>query len=132
MPRDEECAKCRFLPVCLGGCSKQWQEGADKSVICTPLRYNHVDRIRVDRIRLYFSGGGPSPSSSRGFAEHLWSSPRPRRVEQHIYKHFTSVSPDASGHFSPTVRAPMLGRSPLADMVSSKRAPTGELWIRES
>src|SRR5881296_2498330 len=45
-------------------------------------------------------------------------------------KHFTSVSPDPSGHFLPTVGAPMLGRSPLADMVSSKQAPTRELWIR--
>src|SRR6266566_663024 len=41
-------------------------------------------------------------------------------------KHFTSVSPDRSGHFPLTVGAPMLGRSPLADMVSSKQAPTGD------
>src|SRR2546428_7357660 len=47
-------------------------------------------------------------------------------------KHFTSVSPDRSGHFPPTVGAPMLGRSPLADMVPSKQAPTPELWIRQS
>src|SRR5438132_11439531 len=45
-------------------------------------------------------------------------------------KHFTSVSPDRSGHSSPTVGAPMLGRSPLADMVPSKQTPTRELWIR--
>jgi len=45
-------------------------------------------------------------------------------------KHFTSVSPDRSGHFPPTVGAPMLGKSPLAYMVSSKQALTGELWIR--
>src|SRR2546428_2309511 len=45
-------------------------------------------------------------------------------------KHFTSVSPDRSGHFPLTVGAPMLGRSPLADMVPSKQASTGELWIR--
>src|SRR3989442_5904645 len=43
-------------------------------------------------------------------------------------KHFTSVSPDRSGHFPPTVGAPMLSRSPLAGMVSSKQAPTRELW----
>src|SRR3989442_3756514 len=45
-------------------------------------------------------------------------------------KHFTSVSPDRSGHFPPTMGAPMLGRSPLADMVPSKQTPTRELWIR--
>ena len=39
-PRDEECRSCRFLPVCLGGCGKQWQEKASKAVICTPLKFN--------------------------------------------------------------------------------------------
>ena len=47
IPRDDECRDCTFLPVCLGGCTKQWREGADKRVICTPLRYNHRDRVRL-------------------------------------------------------------------------------------
>jgi uncharacterized protein len=47
IPRDEECRECRFLPVCLGGCARQWHEGADKSVICTPLRHNYKARIRL-------------------------------------------------------------------------------------
>jgi uncharacterized protein len=38
--RDDECRSCKFLPVCFGGCSHKWQEGAPKSVICTRLRYN--------------------------------------------------------------------------------------------
>jgi uncharacterized protein len=49
IPRDDECRDCRFLPTCLGGCSKQWHEGASKDVICTPLRYN-ADQM----IKLYF------------------------------------------------------------------------------
>jgi uncharacterized protein len=47
IPRDDECRACKFLPVCLGGCTKQWQEGADKAVICTPLRFNYEERIRL-------------------------------------------------------------------------------------
>jgi uncharacterized protein len=47
LPRDEECRACRFLPICLGGCSKQWQEQASKDVICTPLRYNSEEIIRL-------------------------------------------------------------------------------------
>lgn len=47
VPRDEECRNCRFMPVCLGGCSKQWHEGASKDVICTPLRYNAEQMIRL-------------------------------------------------------------------------------------
>ncbi len=47
IPRDEECRACTFLPVCFGGCAKQWQEGADKSVICTPLKYNYEERLRL-------------------------------------------------------------------------------------
>ncbi|MCH7736765.1 MAG: SPASM domain-containing protein [Chloroflexi bacterium] len=53
IPRDDECRECRVLPVCLGGCSKQWQEGASKSVICTPLKFN-ID----ERIRMYFEHEG--------------------------------------------------------------------------
>ena len=52
IPRDDECRECAFLPICLGGCSKQWQENAPKSVICTPLRYNANELIR-----LYFENG---------------------------------------------------------------------------
>ena len=55
IPRDQECADCTFLPVCLGGCTKQWREGADKSVICTPLKFNYDDRVR-----LYFRDPKPS------------------------------------------------------------------------
>lgn len=47
IPRDEECRECRFLPVCLGGCTKQWHEGAPKTTICTPLKFNADDRIRL-------------------------------------------------------------------------------------
>jgi uncharacterized protein len=47
VPRDGECAECRMLPICLGGCTKQWHEGASKDVICTPLLYNIEDRIRL-------------------------------------------------------------------------------------
>lgn len=51
VPRDEECRSCQFLPVCLGGCTKQWLEGAPKEVICTPLRFNWEQRFG-----LYFAG----------------------------------------------------------------------------
>ncbi len=47
VPRDDECRDCSFLPVCLGGCTKQWQEGASKDVICTPLKFNHEARFRL-------------------------------------------------------------------------------------
>src|SRR2546422_4894456 len=60
-----------------------------------------------------------------GRASRIWSG----EDTQSACKHFTSVSPDRSGHFRSTVGAPMLGRSPLADMVPSKQAPTRELWI---
>jgi uncharacterized protein len=43
--RDAECKRCTFLPVCLGGCAKQWHNSTDKSTICTPLRYNYRERI---------------------------------------------------------------------------------------
>lgn len=57
IPRDDECRTCTFLPICLGGCSKQWQEGASKEVICTPLRFNADARLR-----LHFAG----PSTAEG------------------------------------------------------------------
>lgn len=40
VPRDEECANCKLLPVCLGGCSVKWMNGSSKEVICDSLRYN--------------------------------------------------------------------------------------------
>src|SRR5947209_19113266 len=48
-----------------------------------------------------------------------------------LYKHFTSVSPDQSGHCPPSLRAPMLGGQPLTDMVSSKQTRWARLWIRK-
>ena len=59
IPRDDECRECRFLPICLGGCSKQWHEGASKGVICTPLKYNAEDMIRH-----YFTNEAPNHSPS--------------------------------------------------------------------
>ncbi|MEO0330963.1 MAG: radical SAM protein [Bacteroidota bacterium] len=47
LPRDEECASCKVMPVCLGGCTKQWHKGADKEVICSPLKYNIEERIKL-------------------------------------------------------------------------------------
>lgn len=60
IPRDEECQTCRLLPICLGGCSKQWHEKASKAVICTPLKFNADEMIR-----LYFENGNfRKPTSS--------------------------------------------------------------------
>jgi uncharacterized protein len=47
IPRDDECRECTFLPLCLGGCSKQWHEHASKDVICTPLKYNAKEMLRL-------------------------------------------------------------------------------------
>lgn len=47
LPRDAECRDCRVLPVCLGGCSKQWMESAPKDVICSPLRFNLDARLAL-------------------------------------------------------------------------------------
>src|SRR5436309_378061 len=47
-----------------------------------------------------------------------------------VYKRFTSVSPDQSGHCPRALRAPMLGGQPLTDMVSSKQTRSARLWIR--
>jgi uncharacterized protein len=55
IPRDDECRECRFLPICLGGCTKQWHEGASKEVICSPLKFNAEEVIR-----LYFSNESPA------------------------------------------------------------------------
>lgn len=48
IPRDEECCECDFLPICLGGCTKQWHEGASKDVICTPLKFNWRERFALE------------------------------------------------------------------------------------
>jgi uncharacterized protein len=45
--RDDECRSCKFLPVCFGGCSHKWQEHAPKNVICTRLRYNAPELLRL-------------------------------------------------------------------------------------
>lgn len=45
--KDDDCRSCDFAPVCLGGCAKQGQHGADKSMICTPLKYNYRDLLRL-------------------------------------------------------------------------------------
>ena len=37
---DAECRECTFAPVCLGGCTKQTLSGANKALVCTPLRFN--------------------------------------------------------------------------------------------
>ncbi len=45
--KDSECRECTMAPVCLGGCSKEVQDGADKAVICTPLKYNYRELLRL-------------------------------------------------------------------------------------
>ena len=47
-----------------------------------------------------------------------------------LYKQFTSVSPDLSGHVCQTDRAPMLVGTPLADKVSAKVAVAPPLLQR--
>lgn len=44
---DDECRDCTFSPICLGGCAKESMNRADKSVICTPLRYNIDELIPI-------------------------------------------------------------------------------------
>lgn len=44
---DEECRSCQFAPVCLGGCPKQNALQADKKTICTPLKFNFHERMRL-------------------------------------------------------------------------------------
>ena len=44
---DEECRQCKFAPVCLGGCAKQVMSGADKDVICTPLKFNINELVPI-------------------------------------------------------------------------------------
>lgn len=50
--------------------------------------------------------------------------------ERTLYKHFTSVSQDLSGHQCQTDRAPMLVGAALADKVSAKVAVEPALRIR--
>jgi uncharacterized protein len=45
--RDEECRRCPVLPICFGGCTHKWQEGAPKEVICTRLRYNAPQLLSI-------------------------------------------------------------------------------------
>lgn len=45
--RSTDCMRCSFMPICLGGCPKQEMEGAARNLICTPLRYNFDERIRL-------------------------------------------------------------------------------------
>jgi len=45
---DQICETCTFLPVCLGGCPKQEMSSADKSVICTPLKFNYHQRMSLN------------------------------------------------------------------------------------
>jgi uncharacterized protein len=45
--RDEECRRCPVLPICFGGCTHKWQEGAPKEVICTRLRYNAPELLSI-------------------------------------------------------------------------------------
>ena len=47
LPKDEECASCPVMPLCLGGCTKQWHKGASKEMICSPLKYNIRKRIEL-------------------------------------------------------------------------------------
>jgi uncharacterized protein len=44
---DSECRDCTFAPVCMGGCPKQKMANADKATVCTPLKYNFEERIRL-------------------------------------------------------------------------------------
>jgi uncharacterized protein len=62
---DVECCNCQFLPICQGGCPKQSLSGATKDVICTPLKFNIEDRVK-----LYFESpvvSSLSSCTSRGF-----------------------------------------------------------------
>jgi len=44
---DPECVACQFSPVCLGGCPTQRMHGADKGVVCTPLKFNFHERMKL-------------------------------------------------------------------------------------
>jgi len=44
---DSECVACQFSPVCLGGCPTQRMHGADKGLVCTPLKFNFHERMKL-------------------------------------------------------------------------------------
>lgn len=44
---DAECVACQFSPVCLGGCPTQRMHRADKDLVCTPLKFNFHERMRL-------------------------------------------------------------------------------------
>lgn len=44
---DSECVGCQFSPVCLGGCPTQRMHGADKGLVCTPLKFNFHERMKL-------------------------------------------------------------------------------------
>ena len=45
--QDAECRSCQLLPICLGGCPRQRLVSAAKEVVCTPLKYNIEDRVKL-------------------------------------------------------------------------------------
>jgi len=45
--KDSDCYNCRFFPICLGGCPKQSFGGDSKERVCTSLKYNIEDRIKL-------------------------------------------------------------------------------------
>ena len=45
--QDRECRKCTFAPLCMGGCPKQKFEYVKKNTVCTPLKYNFSERVRL-------------------------------------------------------------------------------------
>lgn len=42
---DDSCRECKFNPICLGGCAKQASQADDKTMVCTPLKYNAEELI---------------------------------------------------------------------------------------
>ena len=48
IPRDDECAECKLLPVCLGGCSKVWESSSSKNnSICSTMKFNLAEMMNV-------------------------------------------------------------------------------------
>ena len=43
----EESRNCAVLPMCFGGCTYKWQEGAPKEVTCTRLRSNARELLSI-------------------------------------------------------------------------------------
>lgn len=46
LPSDKECARCRFFPVCYGGCPRQAMERGRHS--CLPIKYNIEELIFLE------------------------------------------------------------------------------------